>query len=182
MAEHFPPRISSPEAADSALRHFREYVAAAIALVVIVGNAAMMVVALGHIDSTEAYPRVKDLLLLVNPLLGVVVGYYFSKVTTEARAEKAELAADQASISAQTAMEARGLAEIEAKTARLEAQQAKAALMEVGQAGERLLAHVSAEEAGLRGEGEEGEETRADPRREFEAAWAYAKRTVVRPL
>jgi hypothetical protein len=36
------------------------------------------------------FARAKDLLLFINPILGVVIGYYFNKASTEGRAEQAE--------------------------------------------------------------------------------------------
>jgi len=46
------------------------------------------------------YARVKDLLLFINPLLGVIIGYYFNKVSSDLRAETAEMAARTASVTA----------------------------------------------------------------------------------
>jgi len=109
---------------DPGLRRFREYVAAAIAVLVILGTIVMMIVALRYVGSSDQFARVKDLLLIVNPLLGVVIGYYFNKVSTEARAESTESTAQSATMSAQQATEARNAAEAEAQAARSEAEEA----------------------------------------------------------
>lgn len=71
----------------------------------------------------QCFPRHCPL-LIVNPLLGVVIGYYFNKVSTEARAESTESTAQSATMSAQQATEARNAAEAEAQAARSEAEEA----------------------------------------------------------
>jgi hypothetical protein len=48
-----------------------------------------------HAD-TAAFDAIKELITIVNGLVGIIVGYYFSRMTTEARAEKAEATADKA--------------------------------------------------------------------------------------
>src|SRR5216110_1104429 len=81
--------------ADSKLRILREAVAATIALLIVLGTTVMLYIVFTRYvagDDQAAdkhFERAKDLLLFVNPLLGVVIGYYFNKVSTEARAEKA---------------------------------------------------------------------------------------------
>jgi hypothetical protein len=118
---------------------------------------------------------VKDLLLFINPLLGVVVGYYFNKVTSEARAETAETTAQSAMTSAQLAAEARNAAETEAKTAKGEAEEAKSALKEVGEVAEKMM--VQAPAATTLGVNESGEPVE-DPRIEFKIVWERAKRLI----
>ncbi len=175
-----PEQPVSNAAADPAMRRFREYVAAVIALVVVIGTIGMMIIAIGYVNSpdlnpSERFARIKDLLLFINPLLGVVIGYYFNKVTSEARAETAETAAQSAMVSAQQAAEARKSAEEEAKTAKSEAKEVKSALKEVGQAAEKMIAQAPA--VGTLGVEEEGEPVE-DPRLELKMAWARAKRLV----
>jgi len=76
MSEKPPVEV----AADSGLRRFREYVAAMIAVIVMLGTIVMMIIALRYVNSSDQFSRAKDMLLLINPLLGVVIGYYFNKV------------------------------------------------------------------------------------------------------
>ena len=102
---------------DTTLRRFREFVAAGIALLVVLGTFGMLIAAFAYIENDEAFARVKDLLLIVNPILGVVIGYYFNKTSTEARAESAESTARTATASAQQAVAARDTAEAKAQTA-----------------------------------------------------------------
>jgi hypothetical protein len=91
------------------MRLLREVVAATIA-VLIVGTSAVMlyIVFTRYVPSADPvsdkhFERAKDLLLFLNPLLGVVIGYYFNKVSTEARAEKAEATVETATNTAQEA-------------------------------------------------------------------------------
>jgi hypothetical protein len=174
MPEQLPQQSVSDVAADPIMRRFREYVAAIISLTIIIGTVVMMIIALNHVDAPdERFTRVKDLLLFINPLLGVVVGYYFNKVTSEARAETAETTAQSAMASAQLAAEARNAADTEAKTAKGEAEEAKSALKEVGEAAEKMAAQAPA--ATTLGVDESGEPIE-DPRLEFKMAWSRAKR------
>jgi len=182
MPEQSPRQAASDMTADPALRRFREYVAAAISLSVIIGTIALMIIALSYVNSpdlapSEKFTRVKDLLLFINPLLGVVIGYYFNKVTSEARAETAETAAQSAMVTAQQADEARKLAESEAQTAKGEAEEVKTALKEVGQAAEKMLTWRPA--VGTLAAEEEGE-VPEDPRLELQMAWTRAKRLIER--
>ena len=65
--------------ADEGLRRFREYVTASIALIIIAGTIIMIIIAMlttGNADQTQI---MKDLLLLVLPLTGTVLGYYLPK-------------------------------------------------------------------------------------------------------
>jgi len=166
---------SATGSADSSLRHFREYVAAGIAIIVILGTLVMMIMALRYVGSSDQFARVKDLLLIVNPLLGVVIGYYFNKVSTEARAESAEATAQSAALSAQQATEARNAAETEAQAARTEAEEAMSTLSAVSQAAEKMLSQAPA--PGVLGVSEEGEPIE-DARLELEVALARAKRVI----
>jgi hypothetical protein len=119
------PRPPTPD--DVGLRRFREYVAAGIALLVVLSTFGMLVAAFSYIESNESFARVKDLLLIVNPFLGVVIGYYFNKVSTEARAESAENTARTATANAQQAVTRAEVAENTAQAAQADAQQAAAA-------------------------------------------------------
>jgi len=164
---------SATGSADCGLRRFREYVAAGIAIAIIVGTIVMMITALGYVGFSDQFARVKDLLLIVNPLLGVVIGYYFNKVSTEARAESAEATAQSAALSAQQATEARNAAETEAQAARTEAEEAMSTLSAVSQAAEKVLSQAPVTRT--LGVGEEGEPVE-DARLELQVALARAKR------
>jgi uncharacterized membrane protein len=173
MSEKPPVEV----AADSGLRRFREYVAAMIAVIVILGTIVMMIIALRYVNSSDQFSRAKDLLLLINPLLGVVIGYYFNKVSTEARAESAEKTAQSAALNAQQAAEARNAAEAEAQAARSEAEEAMSTLSAVSQAAEKVLSQVPAPATGVLRVGEEGEPVE-DVRLELQVALARAKRFI----
>ena len=163
------------EANTSDLRHFREYVAAAIAMIVILGTVVMLIMALRYVNSSEQFARVKDLLLIINPLLGVVIGYYFNKVSTEARAESAEATAQSAALNAQQASEARNIAETEAQAAKSKAEEAVATLSAVSQAAEKVLTQVPVPAPGVLKAGDEGQPVE-DARLELQVALARAKR------
>lgn len=177
MPEQLPEKSTSEAVTDPAVRRLREYVSAFMALIVILGTVVMVIQAFNHLGTPDEFARVKDLLLFVNPLLGVVIGYYFNRVTSEARAETAETAAKGAMANAQQAAEARNVAEAVAKEAKGEAQEVKGALKEVGQAAEKMMAQVSAPAVGVLG-AEEGGEPVEDARLELKMAWNRAKRLV----
>jgi uncharacterized membrane protein len=163
---------------DVTLRRFREYVAAAIALVIMLGTVVVVALALGYTNNPDQFARAKDLLQIVVPLLTFVLGYYFNKTSTEARAESAEATAKSATANAQQAAEARNLAETEAKAAKSEARETKSALVEVGQAAQKMMAKVPAPAPGTLGVDETTGEPVEDPRLEFRAAWARAERLI----
>jgi hypothetical protein len=105
---------------DPWLQRFREIFTGALAVVVIAGFTVMMVVAMGHVGKDQqdsTFQRIKDLLAIVSPVVGVVIGYYFSKTSIEARAEGAEHVARAATSTARVAEHAR--ADAEAKTNRI---------------------------------------------------------------
>ena len=181
--------LQTPTSVDSTLRRFREYVAAGIAVLVVLGTFGMLIAAFAYIESNESFARVKDLLLIVNPFLGVVIGYYFNKVSTEARAESAENTARTATASAQQAVTRAEVAENTAQAAQADAQQATTArdaaeakaqtaiatLSDVQEAAEKVLAQPSAPISGVLGE----EAPPAnDGRAELRAALERAKRVI----
>ena len=120
---------------DGRLRLIRETVAAMLAGVVVLGTLVVFIVAFQYVEgqSDKSFERVKDLLLMINPIVGVVIGYYFSKVTTEARAESAEATAKAATTVAHQA-------ESDARASREEAERAKATLGTLSQAAQRFVA------------------------------------------
>ena len=60
-------------------------------------------VAIQNLSSEESFQRSKDLLLIIVPFVGVVIGYYFNKVTSDSRAAALQRAAEDASATAQQA-------------------------------------------------------------------------------
>ena len=153
---------SSSAPVDTTLRRFRESVAAGIALLVVLGTFGMLIAAFAYIENDEAFARVKDLLLIVNPILGVVIGYYFNKTSTEARAEST---ARTATASAQQAATARDAAEVKAQTA-------MSTLSDLQGAAEKMLAQ-SAPASGVLGAEEQPSD---DARAELRVALERAKR------
>lgn len=129
---------SSETTIDSKLRVLREVVGATIALLVVLATTGMLYVVfaryVGSADpnADKHFERAKDLLLFINPLLGVVIGYYFNKVSTEARAEKAEATVATANTNAQQAITDRNEAKAEAK-------EVKSVLNEVMPAAQEIL-------------------------------------------
>lgn len=96
---------------DDQLRRLREYVAATIALIIILGTIIVVVISLSLSGDAERFERVKEVINLILPLLTFVLGYYFNKASTEARAEKAETAAQVAGTTAQMATQGQFAAE-----------------------------------------------------------------------
>ncbi|MCB0214523.1 MAG: hypothetical protein KDJ52_34605 [Anaerolineae bacterium] len=180
---------------DSALRRFREYVAAGIAVIIVLGTVLMMIVALqatSNAESPEQFAQVKDLLLIINPLLGVVVGYYFNKVSTEARAENAEATAHTAVITAQEAAKTRDAAlekaeDAKAKTEKVEAtlqttqqraEEMKGVLKDMTLAAEKVMAQTSTEEMGILTTKDIGTEPVNDGFKDLRAALDRAHRVI----
>jgi len=81
---------------DTGIVRLREYTAAGLAAVVVIGMVILVVFAATAVGSADNFGRLKDLLLFLNPLVGIVIGYYFNRVTSERRAENAETVARQA--------------------------------------------------------------------------------------
>ena len=143
------------EATDMSLRRLREGVTALISLLVIGGTLWLVFLAIQNVSSAtdQGFSRLKDLLLFLNPLLGVVIGYYFNKTTSEARAENAESAAKRASATATVAVQAQSKAQDEANKAQADAAEAKKTLSVLVDASEKALVQsrggtLSAEGAG----------------------------------
>lgn len=176
MPEQTPVQPAPRVEADALVRRLREFVSAGIAIAIIIGTVVMLIQAFNFLTSPEEFDRVKDLLLFINPLLGVVIGYYFNKTTSEARAETAETSAQNAMANAQEAAEARNKAETVADTARQEAKEVKTALKEVGQTAEKMMAQVQPAPGVL--SLAEGGELVEDPRLEFQMAWSRARHLV----
>lgn len=92
-------------------RRSRERIAAALAgVIVLIAVIVLLVsvfVAVRAEESGQAFTNLKDILGFLNPLLGVILGYYFNKVSSENRAETAEKNARVAAADAQEAEAAR---------------------------------------------------------------------------
>jgi len=176
MSEQAPQEPAPRAETDPLVRRLREFVSASIAIVIILGAVLMLIQAFNFLASPDEFQRVKDLLLFINPLLGVVIGFYFNRATSEARAETAETTAKSAVASAQQATEARDKAETEAKVAKNETEGVKVALKEVGQSAEKMMAQVQPAPGVL--SLAEGGELVEDPRVEFKMAWSRARHFV----
>ena len=172
--------------AENPLQRFREYVAALISLLIIGGALFMLAQAFRFVASDDgSFERVKDLLLFINPLLGVVIGYYFNKVSTEARAESAESSALSATATAQDAMQQRQEAVADAEQAKQAVGEMQDTLVEVSAAAEQMASQVDAAGGGagsglvggtLSAGGEAGGADWAQSRAELNAALARARR------
>ena len=95
----------------------REMVAGVLSLIVISAFVVLLTRALDRTAKPDEFGPVKDLLGMINPIAGLVIGYYFSRVTSEARAERAEAAVVVHSRSASEAIAAQQQAESQARTA-----------------------------------------------------------------
>ena len=117
----------------------KEIVAALIALIIIGSLLALLWKSFQYVGGDErssaAFQQIKDLLLFVNALTGVVIGYYFTKVSTENRAESAEATARDATAVARAAAASRD--EIEA-----ELRDVRGALADILPAAEQILAEL----------------------------------------
>ena len=160
---------------DPAMGRFRERVAALIAVVIIIASLVMLALAFRSLDDKEKFARAKDLLLIINPVLGVVIGYYFNRVSTEGRAESAESVARTTAADARRAMESRDKAERVANVARADAQETRTHLEDVSQAAEKMLAQTPGRTPGTLGVSETAKPA-DDARSELEAALARARR------
>lgn len=174
-----PQNPPAPPLTDALLTRAKEAVAAVIAIIVIICLIAMIWKAFGLMnkdDSEVAFRQVKDLLLFINPLVGVVIGYYFNKVSTEARAESAEATAKAASTTAQQATEARQKAEGDAEKSQQEAETARETIRELIPAAEAVLAQPRP--ALSRTEGDEPAEAVVGPRLDLQRALRRARSIV----
>ena len=135
-----PPKPSR----QPALTISREYFSSILAFV-IVGAFLLMVgftlpVAFNGTD--EALTRAKDLLTLVSPFAGMVIGYYFNKATSDARAENAEENAKVATETAQKAQIEREKAVEQAQKSEKEIKEMRTDLLEMWTAAEETVKQV----------------------------------------
>lgn len=159
-------RQQAQPAPDRWQARLREGIAAAIAGCIVLATVVLVGIAVAQADSAETFGRVKDLLLFVNPLVGYVIGYYFNKVSTEARAENAEAVARGSSQAAAGAIQARDQAEVKAE-------EATGSLADLEQAAAKLVPQARPGTLGDSGG------PKADP--ELLAALARARRVLRRP-
>ncbi len=103
----------------------REITTTAIAAIVIAAFVALIVVTMLLVGNNGKYAAMKDLLTFINPLAGVVVGFYFTKATVEPRAERAETAASTARNEATAAQREATTAQTQRSTAQIEAERAR---------------------------------------------------------
>jgi hypothetical protein len=125
--------VNNKRSPDTTLRLFKEYFTAALAMLFVFGVFAMTILSFQFIatSTTDPFARIKDLLLIYTPFLGVILGYYFNKITSDARAETAENAAQAAAANAQQASEVRNEAVARAQEAQTSADQMRSSLQEV---------------------------------------------------
>jgi hypothetical protein len=115
---------------EQAIQTQREALAHRITYGVLGGFGVMIVITYAVLvwAADPIYNRAKDLLLFINPLIGIVIGYYFTK----GRAEKAEAAA-------QTAEGEKRVAEGQVEQAKTESTEAMGALQTLKDAAQDLL-------------------------------------------
>jgi hypothetical protein len=154
-----PPRRGTVSAhsnpPDAWLSHFREIVTAAIAVVVVLCSALLILYTVGTVQaaSADAFMRAKDILLFVNPILGLVIGYYFQKTTSEARSEHAEATARSASDRAEEATIERHEANAAAQHAQQRVREVESTLADVTNLAEQHLEESAPQQPGtLKGE------------------------------
>jgi hypothetical protein len=140
-----PTQTGDESVVDKGLRWAKELMAALIGIALVACLVAMLWRSfdfLGRDQTDLSFQRVKDLLLFINPLVGVVIGYYFNRVSTEARAESAERMAQGATLSAQQSESARAGAEAEAASKKAESEEAKSVLQDMIPAAETVLSQI----------------------------------------
>ncbi len=173
MTDQPAERPSTPLSFNDAMRRLREYVAAGIAGVIVLGTIVTVLMAISRVEDDTAFGHVKDLLLILNPLVGVVLGYYFNKVSTEARAESAEMTARSVAATAQQATEARNQAEAQAQAAQQEAEEATATLKDMSEVTSKALEQWPSAAPGVLGGGAAPSD---DLRQELRDAWLRSQR------
>ena len=125
----------------SGLNMFREYFSSILAFVIVGAFLIMVGVTLpiAFNGSDEAFTRAKDLLTLVSPFTGMVIGYYFNKATSDARAENAEQNAKEATQMVQKATLDREKAHEEARKSEKEIQEMRVDLLEMWTAANDMI-------------------------------------------
>jgi septal ring-binding cell division protein DamX len=80
----------------SPLAKVREGAAALLALIIAGAFVAALSFAFSHVGEKEPFTHAKELIGVVNGLMGVVLGYYFQKSSSETQIENAAKTADEA--------------------------------------------------------------------------------------
>jgi hypothetical protein len=94
---------------DDRLRTFKEQVSAVLGVLLVLGTVALAFVT--AFRSTADYQQAKDVLLVLSGLAGVVLGYYFGRIPSDARADQAQrTAADAQQVAAAAQSDSRSLA------------------------------------------------------------------------
>lgn len=172
--------MSETISTDRKLSRIREYVAAALALIILATTGIVILSSLKYTNNSESFSRVNELLATLIPLLTFVLGYYFNKTSTEPRAEKAEETARAAAINALQAIEARARADSDAKMAKDKTRDVRSALAGLEQTTEKYLSHLSSPRPGTLGENQNQTESEEKLRLELRAALLHAKRHITR--
>lgn len=122
------------------LERLREYFAGGIAILIILSMLLIGLVAVFNLGAPVQFQAAKDLLLIITPFVGVVIGYYFNKVTTDSRAVALQRAADAASATAMSATAESERAQQQAQQATAQANQIRGALTDIVSASEGVNA------------------------------------------
>lgn len=130
-------------------RQSRERVAAALAgIIVLIAVVVLLVSVFAAMQAQEdgqAFTNLKDILGFLNPLLGVILGYYFNKVSSDNRAENAEKNARIAAANAEQAEAERLEMWQETQQTRQQTQQLRAYMTQLMQAADATLKQSSPE-------------------------------------
>ncbi len=174
MSNNSPlPSVLSTELS---LEKLREYVAGGLALVIILGMVGICLIAIQNLTNNEQFQRAKDLLLIVTPFVGVVIGYYFNKVTADSRAAALQRAADAATQTAIAATTESERAQEQAQTAQTQANQLRGALSDMVTAAEASSMNAPQKAPGVLGA--EANAPMSDAQIEFRLAYERAKRVL----
>jgi len=68
----------------------KEAITGCMGILIILATLVVALVAIFVANQTDTWTRAKDVLVILNGLVGVVLGYYFGRMPGEARADKAE--------------------------------------------------------------------------------------------
>lgn len=133
-----PPPGNPVIATELTLERWRELFAGILAVLIVAGMVIVGAIAVIYLSNADAFQRAKDLLLIITPFVGVVLGYYFNKVTSDARAAALQRAADSSAAVAITATEASQRAEMQAQSAQTDASKARGTLAAVVEAADKV--------------------------------------------
>ncbi len=154
----------------------RNLMPALLATLIVVGTIGLMLAGIAYLSNKDEFDRIKELLLFINPLLGVAVGYYFNKSSTEGRAESAEATARTANLVAQQAQQSQSAAQTDAAKATELAQAATQSLNEMAPLVDQIM-QAPTPQPGTLGLGDPAPAAISeDTRRDLQAALARARR------